>query len=150
MSWKEALESFLENLSNEEGRACRAEFWWVQLFWLIFVVVVTIFQVFVLEGIFSLYEFSAVLNNGIGYVGFAFLMSVSIRRMHDTNRSGIWYFMPVILIPVSLFVFWIEILESFWKVFLLPGISVIVFYVFASLPGDKNENKYGKNPLLKN
>ena len=50
-------------------------------------------------------------------------LSATVRRLHDTNKSG-----------------WFVIL------FLIPLIVLIVL-VFLILPGDKGKNKYGPNPL---
>ena len=50
-------------------------------------------------------------------------LSATVRRLHDTNKSG-WYVL----------------------IFLIPLIGLIVF-VFLILPGDNKKNKYGHNPL---
>ena len=149
MGWKEATDSVFKNMNDYKGRASRAEYWWFQLVWMIAMVGVTIFQIIVLESIFSLYEISALLDTGLGYAAFAIFMSVSVRRMHDTNRSGIWYFMPFISLFVGLFVFVAYLDFDFWVAAILPVIFTIVFIVFAILPGDKNQNQYGLNPLLR-
>ena len=52
-------------------------------------------------------------------------LSATVRRLHDTNKSG-----------------WFVIL------FLIPLIVLIVL-VFLILPGDKGKNKYGLYPLKK-
>ena len=148
MGWKEAIDSFGKNFNNYKGRASRAEYWWFQLVWMIAMFVLTIFQIFVLEDIFSLYEFSAKLDTGLGYAAFAVFMSVSVRRMHDTNRSGIWYFLPIISMFLGFFIFF-DNFDNFWMSFILPVIFLVVFIVFAILPGDKNQNQYGFNPLLR-
>ena len=81
-------------------------------------------------------------------------MSVGIRRMHDTNRSGIWLFMPLITWIIG-FGFYLvmmyndDIVRNPWKTLILPVIFSIVFLVFAILPGDENENRFGINPLSK-
>ena len=154
MSWKEALISYFENLDNYKGRACRSEFWWFQLTWFIAMVIVTIFQILVLEGIFSLYKFSDHLDKALSYIAFFASMSVGIRRMHDTNRSGIWLFMPLItwIIGFGFYLVMIyndDIVRNPWKTLILPVIFSIVFLVFAILPGDENENRFGINPLSK-
>ena len=76
----------------------------------------------------------ASLNRGLGvililfFILFNFLPSiaVSIRRLHDTNRSGFWLLSP--LIPIAGFVF---------------SIILFVWYLTDSQPG---VNKYGPNP----
>ena len=59
------------------------------------------------------------------YVGAILIPSiaVAVRRLHDTNRSGWWYFISII--PI------------------IGTIILIVFLVQDSQPG---ENKYGPNP----
>ena len=50
-------------------------------------------------------------------------IAVLIRRLHDTDRTGWW--------------FWIQ---------LLPLIGLIVILVFMLSGGDEGDNKYGPNP----
>jgi uncharacterized membrane protein YhaH (DUF805 family) len=99
--WKKVV---LENYLNFDGRARRAEFWWYFLANLIISIVLNIIDAAlglgggyggVLSGIYGL----AVLLPGI---------AVSIRRLHDTSRSGWWIliaFIPIVGIIV-LIVFW--------------------------------------------
>ncbi len=103
------------------GRASRQEYWF---FWLFNIVISAFFAtidfftgtfnfatgVGLLSGIYSL----GVLIPGI---------AVTIRRLHDTNRSGWWILIP--LIPI------------------IGGIVLFVFMVMDSTPGD---NEYGPNP----
>lgn len=82
-SFTEAIKVCFQNYATFRGRASRSEYWWFQLF------------VFLLSGLGSLLE------GGMGGDGQAlsglfaiatFLpnLSVSVRRLHDTNRSGWW------------------------------------------------------------
>ena len=52
-------------------------------------------------------------------------LAVSIRRLHDTNRSGWWLLIS-----------------------LIPLIGAIVLIIFMVQEGDPNENQYGPNPKL--
>ena len=102
------------------GRACRKEYWMFVLFNLIIVFVLGL-----IEGIAgiapkseqsvlaSLYML-AILIPGI---------AVAVRRLHDTNRSGLWVLIG--LVP------------------LIGGIVLLVFMVQNSQTG---ENQYGPNP----
>lgn len=103
------------------GRARRAEYWYFMLFnFLISIFLVTIdfvggsfnteTGVGLLSGIYSL----AVLIPGI---------SVTVRRLHDADRSGWWLLIP--LIPI------------------IGGIVLFIFMIQDSTPGD---NQYGPNP----
>jgi uncharacterized membrane protein YhaH (DUF805 family) len=97
-----------------EGRARRKEYWMFVLFNLIVSVVLSILGRFagliVLSWIYSLALFIPSL-------------AVSIRRLHDTNRSGWW-----ILIT------------------LIPIIGAIILLVFLVQDSDPQENQYGSNP----
>jgi len=103
------------------GRSRRKEYWFFVLFVVIISIVLSIIDALIgaydgssgvglLSGIFSL----AVLIPGI---------AVSVRRLHDTDRSGWWILLG--LIPI------------------IGHIILIVFYVQDSTPGT---NRYGPNP----
>ena len=118
MSWYlEALKKF----AVFSGRSRRKEYWYFMLF--------NIVVIYVLEGIDALLE---TLNSGlgvdllIGIYGLAAIipfLAVSVRRLHDIDRSGWWYFIN--LIP------------------LIGPIVMLVFTLLDSTPGD---NRYGPNP----
>lgn len=98
-----------------DGRAHRSEYWMFVLFNVIITIVLGLIDRLlgisgVLSGIYGL----AVLIPGI---------AVSIRRLHDTNRSGWW--LLISLVPV------------------IGTIVLIVFMVQDSQPGT---NQYGPNP----
>ena len=153
MSWAQSNESVALNFGNTKGRAARSEYWWFFLTWVIFVSILSLFQAFFLEYMFSLYELSSAINTGIGYAAFAAFYAVTVRRLHDTNRSGIWFFLPIILAFMPLFLAIFDLLgvkmmsDNFFLLYIPSGIAYIVLFVFTVLPGDKNKNKYGENPL---
>jgi len=118
MSWfVEALKKY----AVFSGRSRRKEYWYFVLFVVIISIVLSLIDTLIgayarssgvglLSGIFSL----AVLIPGI---------AVSIRRLHDTDRSGWWILLG--LIPI------------------IGQIILLVFYVQDSTPGT---NGYGPNP----
>lgn len=103
-----------------EGRARRKEYWMFILFNILIGLVLG-----VIEGIAGLGSdtnvsiLSAVYSVAVLIPGIA----VSVRRLHDTNKSGLW--LLISLIP------------------LIGGIILLVFMVQDSQPGD---NQYGPNP----
>ena len=118
MSWYlEALKKY----AVFHGRSRRAEYWYFVLFNLIVAIV--------LAGIDSLLgTFSSAQNIGLlsGIYSLAVLiptLAVTIRRLHDIDRSGWW-----ILIN------------------LVPLIGTIVLLVFALMDGTPGDNRYGPNP----
>jgi uncharacterized membrane protein YhaH (DUF805 family) len=50
-------------------------------------------------------------------------LAVTVRRLHDTDRSGWWFL-----------------------IFLVPIVGAIVFLVFMATPGDEMANSFGASP----
>jgi len=103
------------------GRARRKEYWFFVLFNIIVSIVLA-----VVDNIIGTYD----AQNGIGLLGGIYALAVlipgiavSVRRLHDTGRSGWW--LLLILVPV------------------IGAIVVLIFMVLDSKPG---ENEYGPNP----
>ena len=103
------------------GRARRKEYWYFVLFNLIISIVLGI-----IDGIIG--TFSA--ETGIGLLGGIYSLavlipciSVSVRRLHDTGRTGWWLLIG-----------------------LVPIIGAIVIIIFAVLDSQPDENQYGPNP----
>lgn len=93
------------------GRAQRAEFWWFVLINFIIAVVLG----WISETLSSIYGLAVLLP----------AIAVSIRRLHDTGKTGWWILLN--LLPI------------------IGTIILIIFYVQDSDPGD---NEYGPNPKL--
>ena len=97
------------------GRARRKEYWMFVLFNFIIDSVLGLLERLVGgPGIVALLYSLAVLIPGI---------AVSVRRLHDTNRSGWWLF--IVFVPI---------------------IGWIVLLVFMVQDGKPGENQYGPNP----
>ena len=114
MSFGEAVSDGFDHYTNFDGRASRPAFWW----WFLF-------QILVLVGAQIL---DAILGTGFLYLIAALglllpSLSVGIRRLHDTNRSGWW-----ILIG------------------LIPIIGFIVLLIFYIQESDAGDNQYGPPP----
>lgn len=112
--------SVLKKYAVFSGRSQRAEFWWYALFNFIIAVVLSIVDGMLGTtttagyGILSTIYALAVFLPGLG---------VSIRRLHDTGRTGWW-----VLIG------------------LIPLIGIIVLIVFWCIDSEPGSNQYGPNP----
>jgi uncharacterized membrane protein YhaH (DUF805 family) len=113
----------LKNYTNFSDRARRKEYWMAFLFNVIFA-----FIMIILDHIFG------IVITGVGYgplyiiYGLALLIpgiAVTIRRLHDTGRSGWWLFIG-----------------------LVPFIGAIWLLVLLVLDSQQGENKYGSNPKV--
>ena len=108
------------------GRAHRAEFWWFVLFNAVFSFALNITfgaRVGVPEASVSSASPLAILPAIYGLAVLLPAIGVSIRRLHDTNRSGWW-------LLIALF----------------PIVGAIVLIVFYAQAGDAGENQFGADP----
>jgi uncharacterized membrane protein YhaH (DUF805 family) len=101
-----------------QGRAPRAEFWWFVLFTIICSGVAALVN-------YALFGESEGIVTGI--VEIALLLpglSVQVRRLHDIDRSGWWYWL-----------------------FLIPIVGWIILLVWNCKRGTPGPNRYGPDPL---
>ena len=116
---------FLDVVKNKyatfEGRARRSEYWYYVLFYVLAIVALAIID-----------EITGTLSEeaGIGLLSGLFALAtlvptlaVTVRRLHDTDRSGWWVLIN--FIPI------------------VGGIVLLVFTVMDSQPG---ANRFGPNP----
>ena len=114
MGFQEAVKSGFDHYTKFDGRASRPMYWWWVLFAIIAAVVAS-----TIDAIIGTPIISAIVGLGLFLPG----LSVAIRRLHDTNRTGWW-----ILIA------------------LIPLIGFIVLLVFYLQEGDAGDNQYGPPP----
>jgi uncharacterized membrane protein YhaH (DUF805 family) len=114
MTFTEAIKDGFDHYVKFDGRASRPAYWW----WFLFAVLVAIAASLVDMAIDA-----PVLRSLTGLALFLPGISVAIRRLHDTNRSGWW-----ILIG------------------LIPIIGWIVLLVFYLQQSDPTENRFGPPP----
>ena len=124
MNMKDAVISVLVNWKNFDGRACRSEFWYFYLASGLLGFIIQFFEV--ATGIVDIE------NAGAGILSLIFSLAITVpsiavtsRRLHDRGLSGWWQLSYVTLI----------------------GIFVVL--VLCALPAKDDENKWGRNPLLK-
>ena len=124
MEFREAVESAFTNKLIYTGRSSRSEYW----YYVLFETLVT-FGFSVVFGIIestspSLKTMVSLLIFCLYIVLKVIALSLTIRRLHDTNRSGWWFLLAFI-----------------------PFVDIAVF-IFMLLPSDLNDNNYGAPPLL--
>ena len=119
MGFFDAIESGLRKYSQFSERAPRSEYWYWVLLNILGGIVIGLFDTFILRmpqirplGI--IFSLAMIIPN----------ISVTIRRLHDINRSGWWEFL--------LFV---------------PILGWIVLLIWMCTKGSENTNRFGDNPL---
>mgnify|MGYP001210360588 FL=1 len=116
MTLSESISTCFKKYFVIQGRASKSEFWWFQLIWVVSYLSILIFK----------NEAVTFFSLGIIIIIAIPLFTVGIRRLHDTNKSG-------------LYVLWS----------LLPFIGGVVVLAFMIGEGYKGKNQYGENPLKK-
>lgn len=128
MGFTEAVRSGFDNYVNFNGRASRPAYWWWVLFGVLVSLVTRVLDGLIGSNIVRGGQFGTEVSVGIisSLVGLVLLLpsvAVLVRRLHDTDRSGWWYW--IILIPV------------------IGWLALIYFLASAGTPG---ENRYGSSP----
>ena len=102
-------------------RSSRSEFWWFSLF----ATLVSIVMLFVDANVFGIPLGDDGPAAGIwSLITFLPSISIAVRRLHDTNRSGWWY-----LLIFAILIGW------------------IVLLVWFCTEGTEGENRFGDDPL---
>lgn len=99
-----AFNRFLTNYAKFSGRATRSEYWWIALFFFLVALLVQLAAVVTSDPALTFYHQDGV--SLLFMIGILLLIvfsivpiiSLSVRRLHDSNNSG-WLFL-VTLIPI--------------------------------------------------
>ncbi len=112
MGFADAVRTCLSKYVDFQGRAMRSEFWWFALFNIIVQIVTSVVD----RGVLNYPVLSTIATLALILPGIA----VSVRRLHDTDRSGWW------------------LLISF-----IPLIGAIVLLVWYCTKGSVGQNRFG-------
>ena len=116
MTFGDSVSTCIKKYFVFKGRASKSEFWWFQLIWVVSYVVMII----------SNNEAIAFICLGIIIFIAIPLISVGVRRLHDTNKSGFYYLLS-----------------------LIPFIGGLILLFMMIGDGTKGKNQYGPDPLKK-
>ena len=132
MNFSDSIKSGLAQYASFRGRASRSEFWFFTLFTMLCYIVASIID----NALGTTFKIPDPVSGGmrsLGY-GYAYLLvglglflpglSVMVRRLHDKDRSGWWY----------------------WIV-LVPLIGAILILVWFCTRGTEGANRFGSDPL---
>ncbi|WP_026944483.1 DUF805 domain-containing protein [Helicobacter rodentium] len=162
VSFTQAVKSGIYNVFNIKGRASRSEFWWFSLFLGIIGFCLGFILGFIsgFFGFFGIDTHNDIMLSVLCVVLWIAGISITIRRLHDVNKSAWWailYFICYILFEIVAFIcvdfdsidpnnpdarLWFLILCKFALI-----IWVIVLLVFCVLRGTQGDNRFGADPL---
>jgi len=103
------------------GRSSRSEFWLYTLVYVIIYLVAAVIDAFVFG--MNVMQHIGIVTGIVALVHFIPSLAVSIRRLHDTDRSGWW--LLIVFVP------------------LIGAIWLVVLYCFSGTPGT---NRFGSEP----
>jgi uncharacterized membrane protein YhaH (DUF805 family) len=115
MGFGQAISAGFSNYVNFSGRACRSEYW----YWVLFVILADI-----VAGIIDYLLGMQIVSSLFGLVTLLPGIAVSIRRLHDLDRTGWWILLA--LIP------------------LIGWIILLIWYITKGIEGP---NRFGPDPL---
>jgi uncharacterized membrane protein YhaH (DUF805 family) len=141
----------LERYADFVGRASRAEYWWFALAMLVVFIVISIIESMTgLKGMIGGVYGPLTLLLWLGTIVPS--LSVGVRRLHDTGRSGWWmlllvpYLASAVLALIALNAGNMTGLGSAGLLGILGLVCVIALLVFMVLPSTPGDNRYGPNP----
>lgn len=121
MNFSSAIRSCFSKYVTFSGRACRSEFWYFMLFTVLGSITLSLFDIASFgSGPDDPQPFSSVFSIAV----FLPMISVTVRRLHDTDRSGWWYWLA-----------------------LIPLIGWIILLIWYGSEGTSGANRYGQDPL---
>jgi uncharacterized membrane protein YhaH (DUF805 family) len=120
MGFQTAVKTCFSNYITFSGRAPRPEYWYFVLFLAIGSAVTIILDVAVMPADTMVSPFNSI----FGLVTFCPILAVSIRRLHDVDKSGWWILLA-----------------------LVPLVGAIVLLVWYCSLGTRGDNRFGPNPL---
>lgn len=146
MTIGESIKSVYSKFVTISGRAPRSEFWWFMLYY----VGVGIVLDFIFPPLASIWDL----------VHFIPLITVTARRLHDTDRSGWWQVMPFVAVPLLIYgsidflsgpLAVAGVSDIFTTTFIIGLVifaaTYIVLIVWCATAGTKGPNRFGEDPF---
>jgi uncharacterized membrane protein YhaH (DUF805 family) len=141
----------IQKYADFSGRAPRAEYWWYTLAVIVLAIVISIIEstlglprLYLTYGPLSLLLMLALIVPGL---------AVTVRRLHDTERSGWWILVALVPYAVMMVAAGGAVASGSMGALAGAGLLTIValcgaiaLLVFIIIPGTAGDNRYGPNP----
>ena len=147
MTFSESIKTVVfKKYATFKGRASRSEYWWYMLF----ASLISLLGAVIASTLYgdpselTLFDIVSLLLLLPG-------LAVSIRRLHDVNKSGWWLLYPwlgLILVPIASLFDDTSLMDSMVVIsFSLMTLGYLYVLYLAIKKSDSGENQYGKNPV---
>ncbi len=120
MNFVDSVESFFKKYTIIDGRSSRSEYWYVVLFSYLIMIPLDFIEMLLFN---KEYWDPMFLSTIFSFIILIPLITVTARRFHDINMSGWWQLIPITIIGIIPYIYWL------------------------TKKGDDTNNKYGSNPL---
>jgi uncharacterized membrane protein YhaH (DUF805 family) len=115
MGFGQAISSGFSNYVNFSGRSSRSEYW----FWVLFVLIADVVAI-AIDAAIGMQIVSSLFGLAVLLPGLA----VTVRRLHDLDRTGWWIFLG-----------------------LIPLVGAIILIIWFCSKGTDGPNRFGSDPL---
>ena len=105
MTFQDSIKSCFKKYGSINGRATRSEYW----YWALFVFLVSIFTLVIDVNLLgsSINDEFTPLNSIWTLAVFIPGITVTVRRLHDVNRSGWWILIILTVIGIIPYIYWL-------------------------------------------
>lgn len=115
MNFPDAVKSVYSQYVTFSGRSLRSEYWYFILFYVI--VGIALAALGIAIGV------PGILENLFYLASFLPTLAVAVRRLHDVDRSGWWVLIPITIVGIIPYLYWM------------------------TKEGDSGENRFGPPPI---
>ncbi len=122
MNLVDAIKSGFVRCFDFSGRSIRSEFWYWTLFITVASIILSIIDAYI-AGVSWADHGTGVFEGIFGLLTVIPGLSITIRRLHDVNRTGWWVFLFFTIIGIILLIYW------------------------ACIKGTDGKNRFGEDPL---
>ncbi len=136
-----------------KGRACRSEYWFFFLFSFIVNMSFSILEMILPSGMF-IQGLLMLLSIVASLALFIPNITVTVRRLHDTNRTGLWVISPLILLILAPIFLGLQLVTGSNTMLAISVVCLFGFFIvwiilliFMLLKGTTGANNYGPDPL---
>ena len=121
LTFGEAIKIGLSKFFVFSGRARRSEYWWYYLFIVLIELAIAIFMAIIAVSM-GYDDIPDSMTTVLQLVFWIPLLGISVRRLHDIGKSGLWLLLAI------------------------TGIGSIVLFIFFCMDSKEEENEYGPSP----